>query len=199
MRSHTISTEVTLVAETCINCGTAFAMEESLMRGLRKNHNSFYCPNGHCMIYNGENEEARLKRELKIKDDELLKTARRLEWEEANGVRLHENLKHTERRLSAAKGVLTRTKNRIANGVCPCCNRYFADLHKHMAGQHPDFNAPDTETSALPALLGEEGAPLLPTGADVARSQAEKDAEQPERLTFSRRGRPLGSRNRQKT
>lgn len=30
-------------------------------------------------------------------------------------------------------------KNRVANGVCPCCNRHFENLERHMKGQHPDF------------------------------------------------------------
>lgn len=29
---------------------------------------------------------------------------------------------------------------RIRNGVCPCCNRSFKDVHRHMKSQHPEFN-----------------------------------------------------------
>lgn len=39
----------------------------------------------------------------------------------------------------AQKGQNTRLKNRIAAGVCPCCNRSFQNVARHMAGQHPDF------------------------------------------------------------
>ena len=38
------------------------------------------------------------------------------------------------------RGVATRMKNRIKVGVCPCCNRTFQDLAKHMASQHKDFD-----------------------------------------------------------
>jgi hypothetical protein len=34
---------------------------------------------------------------------------------------------------------MTRIKKRVAAGVCPCCNRSFKDLARHMAGQHPDY------------------------------------------------------------
>lgn len=44
---------------------------------------------------------------------------------------------------SFVKGAHQRTKNRVAKGVCPCCNRSFTNLAKHMAGQHPDFGDPD--------------------------------------------------------
>jgi hypothetical protein len=26
--------------------------------------------------------------------------------------------------------------------VCPCCNRSFQNLRRHMATKHPEFNAP---------------------------------------------------------
>ncbi|HEX9950777.1 MAG TPA: hypothetical protein VGB53_03340 [Rubricoccaceae bacterium] len=39
-----------------------------------------------------------------------------------------------KRRAAAQKGAHTRTKKRIAAGVCPCCNRTFQDLARHMAG-----------------------------------------------------------------
>jgi len=45
----------------------------------------------------------------------------------------------TKRQKAAAKGQLTKTKRRVANGVCPCCNRTFADLSAHMHGQHPEY------------------------------------------------------------
>lgn len=51
----------------------------------------------------------------------------------------------------AFKGVVTKLKKRAANGVCPCCNRTFVDLARHMAGKHPTF-------------LAEE---ILPEGATV--------------------------------
>jgi hypothetical protein len=38
------------------------------------------------------------------------------------------------------KGVKTRMANRIKHGVCPCCNRTFLNLQRHMTTQHPSFN-----------------------------------------------------------
>lgn len=40
---------------------------------------------------------------------------------------------------SYARGQLTKLKRRVSNGVCPCCNRSFADLHRHMTEKHPDY------------------------------------------------------------
>lgn len=50
-----------------------------------------------------------------------------------------------ERRLSAAKGQATKLRKRAANGVCPCCNRTFVQLARHMATQHPDYAAPASD------------------------------------------------------
>ena len=44
-----------------------------------------------------------------------------------------------ERSRNALKGVVTKTKRRIGKGVCPCCNRTFQDLQRHMAGKHPEY------------------------------------------------------------
>lgn len=58
-------------------------------------------------------------------------------------IRTEQRRLESERRAHAAtKGQLTKTKKRIANGVCPCCNRSFANLERHMAGQHPDYPQP---------------------------------------------------------
>jgi DNA repair exonuclease SbcCD ATPase subunit len=48
--------------------------------------------------------------------------------------------RHTERQLSAQKAATTRAKKRHAAGVCPCCNRSFENVRRHMATQHPDFD-----------------------------------------------------------
>jgi hypothetical protein len=40
---------------------------------------------------------------------------------------------------------VTKLKQRVANGVCPCCHRSFVNLHRHMAGQHPDYTKEQSE------------------------------------------------------
>jgi len=57
--------------------------------------------------------------------------------------RQRERAERTERRLSAQKGVTTRIKNRVANGVCPCCKRSFTDLRRHMETKHPKYAETD--------------------------------------------------------
>ena len=44
---------------------------------------------------------------------------------------------------AAAKGQLTKMRNRVARGVCPQagCKRSFTNLHDHVATCHPDLLA----------------------------------------------------------
>lgn len=116
----------------CHNCGVSFAITDSYDDRRRHDHKAFYCPNGHSMSYSGDNEAEKqrkradqLERRLANKDEDLRA----------------ERAQHstTRNRLSATKGVLTKTKKRIAHGVCPCCKRTFANVQRHMAGQHPDY------------------------------------------------------------
>ena len=94
---------------------------------------SFCCPYGHSAHYPAgptiedklRQERDRLAQRVAEKDDEITRQRSRADA--------------TERRLSAAKGRVTRIKNRVVHGVCPCCNRTFGDLQRHMASKHAGY------------------------------------------------------------
>lgn len=90
----------------------------------RKDKRSFYCPNGHSLSY-AEGEADTLRKQLEA------------EKQRVEMFRLENQAK--ERKLSTLKGQLTKTKNRITKGVCPCCNRSFVQLGRHMQTKHPDY------------------------------------------------------------
>jgi len=118
-------TEVDLQTITCGACGVVFAMPARYVRERKRDHRTWYCPNGHPRAWNGESREEELERQLRSV--------------QAYGTSLRDQLEATERSLRGHKAAKTRLKNRIAAGVCPCCNRSFQNLQRHMAGQHPDF------------------------------------------------------------
>ena len=122
--------QVTLIHETCCNCATNFAMDNNLKQRLKETGDTFYCPNGHAQRYT-ETEATRLKRQNQSLESNL-------RWAKIDA----QNAKYSH---AATKGKLTKLKNRIANGVCPCCNRTFANISRHMAGQHPDYLQVDHE------------------------------------------------------
>ena len=51
--------------------------------------------------------------------------------------------KHQKNVARSQKAAKTRLKNRVASGVCPCCNRTFKQLAAHMSRQHPEFKTGD--------------------------------------------------------
>jgi hypothetical protein len=109
----------------CGECGVVFALSDEFMDQRKQDHRTWYCPNGHQRHYPGESREEKLKRQLD-------RTSRQLSSTQSA-------LVVTKRQKAAAKGQLTKTRRRVANGVCPCCNRTFADLAAHMHGQHPEY------------------------------------------------------------
>jgi hypothetical protein len=137
-RGEFVSTEYGyLVIETCYQCKTPFAMSEPIYRAAlqRREAMDFYCPNGHSQHYlTGESDLDKMRRErdrltqrLAQKDDDIRY------WQEASGQK--------DRKLRAAKGQITKIKNRATKGLCPCCNRHFTNLERHMGTKHPSFIA----------------------------------------------------------
>jgi len=104
----------------------------------RNDHKTFYCPSGHPQSYQHESNEEKLRRER----DRL---AQRIAERDDEIKRQRELREATERQLSAARGRVTKIKNRVAKGVCPCCNRQFSNLHRHMTTEHPTFAAEAAE------------------------------------------------------
>lgn len=121
--------------QQCASCGCYFGVPSGFTANRRSDKGSFYCPNGHSMSYNESEldrvrrERDRLKQGAAEKDDEIK--------------RQRELRKETERKLVAAKGQMTKLRKRVSNGVCPCCNRTFADMARHMQTKHPEFIVDD--------------------------------------------------------
>ena len=53
---------------------------------------------------------------------------------------LRDRLEGARRSRAALKGQVTKIKRRVSKGICPCCRRNFANLKRHMEGQHPDWS-----------------------------------------------------------
>jgi len=115
----------TLSIVECPDCHMDFGVTPQFERARRADHKSFYCPAGHPMSYGQKTEAERLRERLRVTEAQLTHT--------------EDQLQATEYQRRAQKGQVTRLRNRVAAGVCPCCSRSFADLRRHMAGQHPDF------------------------------------------------------------
>jgi hypothetical protein len=124
---------------SCYKCQALFAVPEAVRQRWLDSGDSFFCPAGHSQHYTESNIQ-KLQKQLE-------REKREKEWAQTNARAEREARQQTERRLIARKGVTTRLRNRIKNGVCPCCTRTFMNLQQHMKSQHPEF-LPDDETRA---------------------------------------------------
>lgn len=110
---------------TCWVCGIKFAMPRPYSQRKRENGGGFSCPNGDRLAF-GESELDKIRRER----DRLQQRIAQKD----------DDISAAERRVTAAKGQITRLKNRANAGVCPCCNRTFSNMARHMKTQHPDHD-----------------------------------------------------------
>lgn len=123
----------TLQATTCGECGVPFGLTAEFIAGRQSGGATFYCPNGHARCYR-ETDLDRARKELRRVTDNR-------EWWAKQAQERREQADHERNRANGYKGALTKTKKRIAAGVCPCCRRQFQNVERHMKGQHPDYGA----------------------------------------------------------
>lgn len=113
---------VTMVTEVCCNCGIAFGMPSNLVRVLRDDpEKSFYCPNGHGQHY----REPRTEKQLKQAQQEAERLRTQLTQKDSINAQLEGVIKRQKAKL-----------DRVEKGVCPCCNRTFKNLARHMENKH---------------------------------------------------------------
>lgn len=127
----TLSYAGTLTVVTCW-CGMRHAIPSELDEFQDRQHDngekqtSIYCPLGHTHIRAGKGEAQKLRE--------------RLERAEQRRIAERDLREQTERQLAAQKGATTKARRRAAAALCPCCNRSFVQLRRHMAAKHPDYD-----------------------------------------------------------
>jgi len=117
----------------CGKCNTTFFIPDYLYKKLKETGEGWYCPLGHSRVF-CNSEISVLKKKVEQEKRRRIETEGQLETEKRYSKRLGNQKR-------AIKGVLTKTKQRIAKGVCPSCNRTFTNsrMARHIATQHPDF------------------------------------------------------------
>ena len=134
---YEMNVNVGLEVKTCPVCFVIYAVPKELMKRKSADNGNWFCPNGHNLVFT-KSELQRVREELeKAKENENWWKKRKYEADEENRI--------LERKISAKKGEITRIKNRISNGVCPCCRRSFVNLQKHMKNQHPGYSEKENE------------------------------------------------------
>lgn len=121
----------TLVIEQCCNCHVYFAMPKEMVERKKEQGGSFYCPNGHGQHYT-RTENEKLKGQIESLNRQI--SSKQTIIDEKN--RQIDQLGYSIRAQKAAK---TKILNRVKNGVCPCCNRFFKSLNLHFKSKHPEL------------------------------------------------------------
>ena len=121
----------TLVVIECHKCGITYGLPRAKYDRCYRQGEDFYCPNGHCGIF-CQTEVQKLNKML---DNAKARAAAA----ERGADDWRNRAKAARRSLAATKGVVTRAKNRLSKGECPCCKQHFQNLHKHMEIRHPDY------------------------------------------------------------
>lgn len=114
--------QTTMVTETCCACGVLFAMTVDFRTNRLRDREGFYCPNGHTQHYTGKTD------------------AQKLEDAKARETALRDQLSAAVHEAESVRVALLRDRQRFANGVCPCCNRSFENVRRHMTTKHPDYD-----------------------------------------------------------
>lgn len=118
--STTIQINSTLETIECPSCGILFAMPARTLLECRDNGREFFCPNGHSAVFR-KSEVQRLKEALEEKGQLLISA----QCEVAKQKQIVDEL--------------SSVAARVKNGVCPCCNRTFQNLMRHMKNKHPEI------------------------------------------------------------
>jgi len=123
-----MNTLLTLKEVRCCDCAMLFAMTDEFYQHRLGNGRMFYCPAGHAQHFTQ-------------RDDELAELKRKTQSLQSQLTYAVTDAERAKRDRTTLKSQLTKTRNRIANGVCPCCNRTFQNVARHMDNKHPEFKA----------------------------------------------------------
>lgn len=135
-----------LIQLQCGSCGVIHAIPTAMYNSARDEGGFWHCPNGHSRGW----REGANKTEMAKLRQERDRLAQRIAERDDTIRAERDRVAATERQLYAAKGRITKIKNRVGHGVCPCCNRTFSDLQRHMNSKHADYaKSPDSDTATV--------------------------------------------------
>lgn len=134
MNNLTVNATETLETMQCGTCGLWYAAPDWWWKEQQKNGGDIHCPRGCRRTYGPlkKRREDKLQERLDAAGVQLAESRSRERTARASAA-------SADRRTSAQKGVVTKIRKRIAGGACPCCNRSFVDLGRHMKSKHPDY------------------------------------------------------------
>jgi DNA repair exonuclease SbcCD ATPase subunit len=121
-------------------------MTKETQRVFIQSSATFYCVHGHPRHWpQGKSEEQKLREQLEAERRERARAQQNIAMWQDEAREAKERATRERIRANAYKGHATRITKRAKAGVCPCCNRTFQSLAKHMAAKHPQFTPIEVE------------------------------------------------------
>lgn len=119
--SRTLQEPIVLQCSTCCVCGVQYAIPRDLWESQIRSGGFHYCPNGHSQGWS-EGTDARARKQAEIA----------LQQERQRHDQSKAALRETEAKLK-------KLEDRTRCACCPCCNRTFKDVRRHLALKHPEY------------------------------------------------------------
>lgn len=133
--SAVLNLDVALKVLQCGTCGVAHAIPQVMYDAMYREGGFWYCPSGHLRGWEEGAEKTKIKRlETELEAERQRKAAALARANDAQAAN-----KELSKQLKGAKTRLKNVKARVGNGVCPCCNRTFVNLQRHMHNKHPEY------------------------------------------------------------
>jgi len=129
MSTHILVT-VEIETRTCPVCGVHYGVDKALIDRRLREGGHWFCTNGDSLSFI-EPEVEKLRKQLASAQGNLNFYRSYSEQKEAEA-------KELGKQVRAQKAAKTRLMRRVTNGVCPCCQRHFANVQRHMQSRHPD-------------------------------------------------------------
>lgn len=128
MGSTYVTVELVRVNTCC--CRVEMGIARDLYNDCKRYGRRFHCVKCGKSLYFKESETNYLKKQVEAlkKDVDREKGRRHV----------------AEQQRNAARKSHQKMRARVRNGVCPCCNRSFENLLRHMRTQHPGYGDDNT-------------------------------------------------------
>jgi len=113
------------IVNQCGTCAVWHTIPEVMYNTFRAEGGFWSCPNGHQRGWSKGTDE--IERENIRNERDRLKQ---------DAARMADEIAAQQRRAEEAERKVLQIKRRAAAGVCPCCNRTFLNIQRHMKSKH---------------------------------------------------------------
>jgi hypothetical protein len=125
-----VGLELDTITCSADGCGITFAVPSWWAHERRRDHATWYCPNGHRRCWPSKSDIEKLQEQLATANGNL-------NYYRDLSRRRSEEIGRIERQRTSLRGQVTKLKKRATAGMCAFCHRRFGDYASHMATKHP--------------------------------------------------------------